>query len=152
VGIPRVAVVALAACGRLGFSTESVTVDAPPKQIDAPLSPSGTYKLVSPVIYMCASGLVDIDFDQLVFADTASMLSVTSNDTGATPQPCKMTGSTATSGHIDVQCTNAGACNEIYHLTGAFTSETTWTGTFEASFTGLCLDCTTDQVPATGTR
>jgi hypothetical protein len=153
VGISRIAAIVLLGCGRLDFSSQSVTIDAAPDSPpDAPLSPTGTYKLANPVIYSCASGLVDENFSQLAFVDNATTLAVTSNDTGVPAQPCVMKGASAVAGHIDVTCTNAGACNEIYHLTGTFAGANTWSGTFESSFMGLCLDCTTDSVPVIGTR
>jgi len=150
VGISRIAVIVLLGCGRLDFSSQSAPVDA--SLPDAPLSPTGTYKLTTAVIYMCAQGLVDENFNQLAFVDNATTLTVTSNDVGPSAQPCVMKGTSAVDGHIDVTCTNTGACNETYHLTAAFTGANTWSGTFVSSFTGLCLDCATDSVPATGTR
>jgi len=154
VGISRIAVIVLLGCGRLDFSSQSVSVDAsaPDTPPDAPLAPTGTYKLTTAVTYMCAQGLVDENFNQLAFVDNATTLTVTSNDVGPPAQPCVMKGTSAVNGHIDVTCTNAGACNEIYHLTGTFTGANTWSGTFVSTFTGLCLDCATDSVPATGTR
>lgn len=41
-----------------------------------------------------------------------------------------------------------GLCDELYTLTGTFTSAMTFTGDFTATFTGgLCLECVTWIVP-----
>jgi hypothetical protein len=57
---------------------------------------------------------------------------------------------------ISVSCTESGTCDETYTLTGMFTTDDEWTGTFVADFTalspGACFDCEDQSHPVTGTR
>jgi hypothetical protein len=106
-------------------------------------SPTGTYVVTPQVNFVCAIGLVAFNFSSLTFTDTGSALSV------APPAPgfgCTMTGASArVTRMFDVSCTvpgGAGGCDETYRLVGSFTDDDTWTGTFTASFSGSCLDCT----------
>ena len=65
-----------------------------------------------------------------------------------------MTGSSAKiTRAINVTCTLYGGCNETYSLTGAFTDDNHWTGTFTAAYTGGgCYNCVTQTWPVTGSR
>ena len=56
---------------------------------------------------------------------------------------------------ISVSCDVVSGCTERYTLTGMFTSDTTWTGTFTSEFlpisAGDCADCTMQSHAMTGT-
>ena len=101
-------------------------------------------------MYSCAGGLVNYNYGVFTFTDTGSMLTVT----GAR---CTMTGpSAATTRMISVTCTESGGCDEVYSLTGMFTDDNHWTGTFTAMFVplypGACADCMNRTHAVTGTR
>ena len=158
-GVVSLALVALVVgCGRIGIEPIEHG-DATPKRdatidgaIDAaPATLVGTYTLDSSIAYTCASGLVDIAVTKFTFAPAGVMVSATSDDTGAPPQPCSMLGPMPTGAPFDVTCTLPGACNEIYRLTGSIVDAKHWTGTFTATFSGMCLDCTLQTFARTGT-
>lgn len=169
-----VAVWALAACGRIGFEP---SVDAPSCSTAIPCkSPlvcrsnacvaldagtaddapdtmlAGLYTIAPAITYTCAVGLVDIGVTTFTFSTAGATLTVTSDDVGSPQQPCVMTGPAPTGSSFSVSCVNAGACNESYALTASSSSSSGWTGTFTASFTGDCLDCTTQMFAVTGSQ
>jgi len=110
-----------------------------------PFDPTGTYLVTPAPTYSCAFGLVSYSIGTMVFSDSGTVLIVT----GA---PCPMSGPSAAGGTINVSCTLAGSCDEIYALTGTFTGPDTWTGTFTATFVGSCFDCLNQSTPVTGMR
>jgi hypothetical protein len=110
--------------------------------------PTGIYATSPAPSYTCAFGLVNFNITSFSFADTGTLLSVY----GA-PCPSPMTGASArTTRTFNVTCTYAGGCNEIYTLTGSFTTDNTWTGTFTANYVGSCYGCTLRTWSVTGTR
>jgi hypothetical protein len=115
------------------------------------LDRTGTWDLDTRVSYTCTFGLVSIDFDTVFVEDTYPTITVTS--TGSGSQPGTMTGSFVTATDFDVSRTISGSCDEVYALTGTFTSETTFTGTFTASFVGgrACYDCANQSWTVNGT-
>jgi hypothetical protein len=111
--------------------------------------PSGLYSVSPTISYSCAFGLVSLAINRFTFADSGAILTVS----GA---PCVMSGPSARSSRmINVTCTLAGSCNETYSLTGTYTDDNRWTGTFTATFTGgggACFDCTNQSRAVTGMR
>jgi hypothetical protein len=113
-------------------------------------NPSGVYDLSPFPSYSCAFGLVDYNYMSFTFTDDGTTLTVN----GAR---CTMVGPSArTTRMISVSCTESGTCDETYTLTGMFTTDDEWTGTFVADFTalspGACFDCEDQSHPVTGTR
>jgi len=153
----RLAAVGLLGCGRIGIDpvvhdatgkADAPVVDA---TADAPGSIAGVYTLDQMIDYTCAAGLVTIGVTTFTFAVGGTSLTVTSNDAGAPQQPCTMPG-TVTYPMFDVTCTLAGSCNETYELSGMMTGAKSWSGTFTATYTGTCLNCTMQSDPRTGTK
>ena len=158
-GVVSLALVALVVgCGRIGIEPIEHG-DATPKvdaaadgAIDATAATlAGTYTLDSTIAYTCASGLVDVAVTKFTFAPAGMMISATSDDPGAPQQPCAMLGPTPAGAVFDVTCTLPGVCNETYRLTGSIVDSKHWTGTFTATFSGTCLDCTLQTSARMGT-
>jgi hypothetical protein len=114
-------------------------------------SPSGTYSLSPAPSYSCAWGTVNLSLFSLQFVDNGSSLFISPAVSGC----CSMQGDSAADGTFTASCLcpGGGACDEHYTLTGTFSNDTTWSGTFTAQYSGgLCLDCTTYSTPVTGTK
>jgi len=116
-------------------------------------SPTGTWVVTGPsTTEYCAFGAVDISLGNLTFTDTGSGLSV--QGTGGTQRiNCTLTGPSArVSRMINVTCMvpgGAGGCTETYTLTGTFTTNNTWTGSFASRFSGgsfACGDCVNNTI------
>lgn len=109
--------------------------------------PSGDYATTPAPTYTCAFGLVNFSIGLFEFSDSGTILVVN----GA---PCVMSGvSPRATRMFDVQCTIPGSCPENYRLTGMFTSDDRWTGTFRANFgPGSCFGCTNQMWSVTGMR
>jgi hypothetical protein len=113
----------------------------------------GTYGLSPQISYNCAyymgSYMINLQYSQFTFVDDGNTLTV---------QPAMngegyMTGSSATNGVINVDYFSPGNCNYIFTLTGSFTDNDTWQGTFKVAFSGIyCFDCTDQSFNITGTR
>jgi len=90
--------------------------------------------------YSCAFGFVDWSVSAWVFEDLgAGQISVT-----AVPGPLPTLLGTIDCGDLSftVVGTVGGECIETYSLTGQLNSGTEWAGTFTASYSGSCFDCT----------
>jgi cysteine-rich repeat protein len=100
--------------------------------------PDGTYTIVgAPVAYTCCFNLVNVNVSSFVFSgDGATIGSSPSN-------PVSMTGAATTcpAGSFDNTGTIPGGCAETYHLTGSYTNNNTWSGTYEIKFTGPDCSC-----------
>lgn len=100
--------------------------------------PDGVYTIVgAPVSYTCCFGLVSVNVNSFLFsANGASIGSSPSN-------PVTMSGAATTCpvGSFNNIGTIPGGCAETYHLTGAFTSANTWSGTYEIQFSGPDCSC-----------
>jgi len=56
-------------------------------------------------------------------------------------------------GSFTVAKTDSGGCTTTYSLSGSFSSDKQWSGTFRVSFSGSgCFDCTTQSWSVTGSR
>jgi hypothetical protein len=91
----------------------------------------------APVSYSCCFGLVTVNVSSFLFSnDGATIQSSPSN-------PVPMTGNATTcpSGSFSNQGVIPGGCAETYKLTGSFTGNNTWTGTYELKFTGADCGC-----------
>jgi hypothetical protein len=111
---------------------------------------TGTWNLGSEVKYRCASGAVDIDFTQLTIADAYPSISIRA---AGSSQPGNMTGTRTRAGAVNVDRTISGSCDESYSVVGSFTSDTDFSGTFYADFTGAyCGNCVSQTFAVTATR
>jgi len=111
-----------------------------------------TWDLDTRIRYSCALGLVSINFDQVLILDDYPDISVAS--TGSGSQPGTMTGTFSTSTTWDVKRVITGGCDEHYEMAGTFTSDTTFTATFTATYVGgsACFDCEDQSVTVNGSR
>jgi hypothetical protein len=116
-----------------------------------PIDFSGTWSLTPTIAYQCAfvvsSFLVDFSFASVVISDTNPSLSVDTGD-----DPGILVGSFTSGTDFSVSNVLTGDCDETYGLTGSFTDANTFTGSFTATYTGNCLDCTNQNWSVTGTR
>ncbi len=108
---------------------------------------SGTWVLGQAVSYTCGMTLVNVNFSTLNVVDGGSSISIGTNSSA---QPGTMQGTRDDAGTFSVQTSIAGGCTETYGLTGQFDQDV-MDGTFTATFVGVCLGCTTQNVPVTAT-
>ena len=117
----------------------------------AAFDPTGTWRFSQGAMHTCAFGLVNITFGALNFNATGSVLNVSGGGMG-----CVMTGASArATRRVSVTCTVPGSCAEVYTLTGMFTSDAAFTGTFTTAFVGgatACLNCTGRSFTVSATR
>ncbi|HET6462819.1 MAG TPA: FlgD immunoglobulin-like domain containing protein [Candidatus Krumholzibacteria bacterium] len=94
---------------------------------------SGTYTSTPPVSYNCALGLVTFNVTSWAISIQGSQITVHPNSSHVDPLVgvinCQTGSFTATK-------TIAGSCTETYTLTGQVQTAMSWTGTFQAQFTG----------------
>ncbi|MFX1424704.1 MAG: hypothetical protein ACFFB2_20475, partial [Promethearchaeota archaeon] len=110
---------------------------------------SGTYNLNPSISFICAFGLLDLQYTQFIFVDYDSTLEIwpAMNGEGY------MTGSSASEGTIDVSFYSPGSCSYLFTLQGTFIDNDTWEATFTVEFSGsTCFDCTSQSWQITGTR
>jgi hypothetical protein len=107
---------------------------------------SGIYDLSPAPMRACAGGGVNFNVRFLQFTVTAMGLT-------ATGAPATMTGPAPMANRFRVTGTVPGTCNEVYTLTGEFTSMSEFTGEFSVEFVGgfFCLDCTNQRWSVRGT-
>jgi hypothetical protein len=55
-------------------------------------------------------------------------------------------------GNYTATCSYLGGCDEYFTITGTFTDNDNWTGTFEADYVGSCADCVYTSWNLTGVR
>lgn len=90
------------------------------------------------ISYSC--GIVDIAIDRFSVIETEPTISFTS--AGAS-RPGTMSGTINPDGWgVNASISFPGACTETYTVTGFFTDFESFSGTFQASFSGSCLECT----------
>ena len=112
--------------------------------IDENCSYTGTWMFDQNLSYQCASFfgyyLVDVSFSGVYLSDTDPIISLAPTSGGS--QPGTMTGTFSTGTTFSSSSTLAGSCTESYAVTGEFTDPETMVGTFQATFSGSCYDCT----------
>jgi cysteine-rich repeat protein len=117
----------------------------------ATLDPAGCFDIFPGPSQYCTFGLVNYTFSCVNFAVFGGTnLSVTANSGGG--QPCVMNGTVDALGNFTATCTLYGGCDEIYTISGSFTSNNEWSGTFSASFVGSCYNCTNQSWSVVGQR
>ena len=100
----------------------------------------GEYECSPAPAYSCAFGIVDWSVSTFTFEDLGGGQISISVSPGPLPV---LLGSIDCSGlSFTAVGTVGGTCVETYTLAGEILSGTEWSGTFTASYTGDCLDCT----------
>ena len=90
--------------------------------------------------YTCASGAVEINFDELLVTDNNPNVSILALGSS---QPGLMQGQISDDGSFSAKRTINGTCDEQFTIAGEFTSETTYEAYFLVDFSGaLCMNCT----------
>ncbi len=100
--------------------------------------------------YSCGFGLISFTYTSWTFTLIGgSVLRITG---GPSPVPGQLLGALYCSDSTFSAATAlAGGCTEAYSLQGRFTSDTSWVGTFSATYTGSgCFDCTNQVFPISG--
>lgn len=118
---------------------------------DCAIDYSGAWFLDQSVSYACAWGAVELSFSTVELTQAGSNLLIEGQ--GTKGQPGQTSGAlTGTS--FSTTRSVPGACQEDYSFDGVFDDENTFTGTFEAVFTGgvNCLDCATRVWNIQGSR
>jgi hypothetical protein len=117
--------------------------------------PNGTYSLSNLIDHECgffvSSYIVTLDYSQLTFSENDGKLYVNPSMNGC----CAMEGNPVNDGSFSVSCLcpGGGICDELYTLTGNFTDDTHWTGTFTAQYSGgLCLGCSYYSTTVAGSK
>ena len=112
----------------------------------------GPYSSVPTVSYSCGFGLISFNYSAWIFTNRGSgNIEVAGSPSGSPPV---LTGTlNCGDSTFDVGASIPGACTETYSLQGRFSSDTSWSGTFRAMFTGgsNCMDCMTQTFPVSGT-
>ncbi len=112
---------------------------------------SGTWFLDQSISMACAWGSVEISFATVEVTQAGNNLLIEAQ--GTKGQPGQTSGSLS---DVSFSTTRSvpGACQEDYSFDGVFDDENTFSGTFEAAFTGgaNCLDCSTRAWNIEGTR
>ncbi|MFX0125996.1 MAG: hypothetical protein ACFFAE_20415 [Candidatus Hodarchaeota archaeon] len=110
---------------------------------------SGTYSLNPSISYICAFGLVDLQYAQFTFVDDGTTLVIKPAMNGEGD----MMGSSASEGTIDVSFYSPGSCGYQFTLQGIFIDNDTWQATFKVEFFGsMCFDCSSYSWEITGIR
>ena len=114
-------------------------------------SPTGTYSMSPAPTYTCAFGLVNFNGSTMSLSVAGTTMTLTMGGL-----PCSPMGiyNPATRS-FSLTCTAPGTCAETYTLSGMFTSDNVWTGTFRAQYVGgggACFGCAAQMWSVTGTR
>jgi cysteine-rich repeat protein len=100
--------------------------------------PDGTYLIQgAPISYSCCFGLVSVNVSSFIFNNNGSVI----NSSPSNPVAMNGNQTTCPSGSFTNQGTLPGGCAETYKLTGSFTGNNTWTGTYEVQFVGPDCGC-----------
>jgi hypothetical protein len=134
----------LASCGFCGGGKQCVNGKCQAQGFD----PNGTYALTPAILFTCADlmgdPLINLNYGSLTFVQGGNLLQIIP----AMNDCCTLKGEAVKDGSFSVTCLcpGGGVCDENYTLTGAFTSDSTWTGKLTAAYTGmLCFDCPLSQ-------
>ena len=144
-----------------GDATIDAAIDAGPPDAFVCTFPQ-TYAATE-TSYSCAQNMVNWDITQWTFSDLGNGNMKLTPTTAVFPD---LVGTLRScSGSFSATVTISGGCCETYQLSGTFDSETTWQGTFSATFCessacgcpagdGLSCDqggCSNQSVPVSGT-
>ena len=113
--------------------------------------PNGTYSLSPAPTHTCGWGAVQFSIGALEFIDSGNSLFIGPAVNGC----CSLQGDSAKDGSFTAscQCPGGGVCDENYSLTGTFSNDNQWSGTFSAQYVGqLCLGCTFYSTTVTGSK
>lgn len=95
------------------------------------------------------------NFSTVQFTNTGGLIQVTDWTVNTTLPVPSMADPGPACPNIDavamLEAGGSGGCNETYRIQGTFTDDDTFTGTFSATFTGVCASCNM-TVPVNGTR
>lgn len=121
-------------------------------EIDEGCDYSDTWDLDETMAYSCAWGLVSMNFDKVSIEDLYPLIEVTGVGSGSVPGT--MTGSFSSTTEFEVSRLIPGSCDELYTMTGTFTTADEFVGSFTAEFIGGggCFDCADQSWFFTGTR
>ncbi|MFT4976042.1 MAG: hypothetical protein ACI8S6_001937 [Myxococcota bacterium] len=130
-------------------------------EVDEACSYTGVWTMDRTISYQCADFygilyLVDIGFSGLYIDDLGS--SVSFAPTNGSTQPGTTYGTFTSATTISTENTipgGSGGCTEIYTFSGTFLDSDTFSGAFEADFTGSgssCSDCRTQSIIFSATR
>ena len=110
----------------------------------------GTYSSTPGVAYDCAFGVVSFNYTAWTFTNLGGgNITVAGSPAGSPPT---MLGTiNCADSTFQVSAIVTASCTETYALQGTFSSDTSWSGTFHATFTGSCFDCLNRTVPVSGT-
>ena len=99
----------------------------------------GEHECIPPLHFSCAFGLIDWSISSWRFEEQGGdSLAVTASPG---PLPVLLGSVDCDALTFSVTATVPGSCTETYTLFGVITSETEWSGVFEALFSGDCMDC-----------
>lgn len=114
-------------------------------------NPTGTYGVTPAPSYTCAFGLVNFNGATMSLSVTGTTMTLTMGGL-----PCSPAGIyNPTTRSFNLTCTAPGTCAETYTLTGMFTTDNQWSGTFRATYvggSGACFNCANQMWSVTGTR
>jgi hypothetical protein len=106
---------------------------------DCAIDWSGQYTLDKAVSKYCAYGLINFSFGVLEISSAGTSISAFTYP--YTTPPGTMTGSVDADGNFSATVTYKGGCTEVYTVTGVFTSDTTFTASFSAAYSGSSGAC-----------
>lgn len=121
-------------------------------EIDEGCDYSDTWELDETMAYSCAWGLVSMNFAKVSIDDLYPSIELTSVGSGSVPGT--MVGTFSSSTQFEATRLLPGSCDELYTITGTFTSRDEFVGSFTAEFIGGagCYDCADQSWFFTGTR
>jgi hypothetical protein len=101
----------------------------------------GTYSSVPTVSHNCALNLISFNYSSWIFTDKGNgNIWVSGSPQGTVPVLKGLLNCNDST--FSVEVTLAGNCTERYLLTGSFSNDTSWSGTFKIMFSGGdCFDC-----------
>lgn len=100
--------------------------------------PNGVYQVQgAPIGYTCCNGLVTVNINSFTLANAGA--TITSSPSN--PVPMLGAATTCPAGKFANQGSIPGGCTETYKVSGKFTDNNTWTGTYDLVFTGNQCSC-----------
>jgi cysteine-rich repeat protein len=100
---------------------------------------AGTYDVTigGPISYSCCLGIVSQDFSSFVFQQNGASVRGDAGSQSLLPG----TQASCADGSFAYAVTIPGGCDETYELTGTFTSDNTFVGTYRMLFNGTQCEC-----------